>query len=199
MIVVVPSASLRTKLKLVCILLLAAVSACGVSSPTLADAIYDWSYNGTYTISGVMHPDIASGTLTTGAADGGGFLITGITGSYNGVSITGLAPVGTCCSPFPPFNDNILFPTSTALLSSGGLGFMTAGYNVELYYDPTLNPGPYGALRSIAPDLAFSSGAFKITGPFPRVPGPVVGGGLPGLVLVGGLLAWWRHRSRIAA
>jgi hypothetical protein len=147
-----------------------------------------------------------SGFLTTGAAINNhgrlGNLITDLTGIWNGLTITGLLPTDPN-NPLYFFNDNELFPLNPArptlgFLSVAGIGFLLSdGTGVNLFYERSSLS--YFALASTFPLsetlLGGSFGNFTVT----SVPCPIVGAGLPGLVLASsGLLGWWRRRKATA-
>src|SRR5262245_32290649 len=95
----------------------AAVLSCAFSAGSANAATFSWSYLGFQCGICFGSPlDVGSGTLTTGALVGpSAFLITDVTGTWNGFTITGIIP------PFPD-------PSSI-------------GNNNVLYLSP--NPGPF--------------------------------------------------------
>jgi hypothetical protein len=77
----------------------------------------------------------ASGLLTTDPISGGTYLVEGITGtSFDGQAITGLAPTNTIGS-----NDNLLYPT-TPFLDTTGVAYFTASGTVFIRFNG-LTPG----------------------------------------------------------
>jgi len=94
---------------------------------------YDFSFSGS---------DVGSGVFTTAATGTPGkFLITGVTGTADGSTITGVVPAGTFPSLYP--SDNLLYDPAVinppnqdpAELDLTGVSFMTAsGTNYNLYY-----------------------------------------------------------------
>jgi len=121
-----------------------------IGAPSAFADTFSWSYTpGT-------GPDTGgSGTVTATNEGGGAFLVTGISGTWDGSSITALLAagnyyspgdtvppatytLGTCCES--PANDNILFlpPGSVPGFSSGyldlaGLGFAVGTEYVNIY------------------------------------------------------------------
>jgi PEP-CTERM motif len=158
-----------------------------LASPAFADT-FSWSYSG--------GTDSGSGTFTaTPSGTPGQELITGITGTFDGSSITSLLGDGGCCSS--PADDNVLiYPANPAYLDINGVGFgfMAGVVDVNIYYcntsaGCTLGSG-YSVLMapaSMAPGggvvLTSENGTFNVVS---RTPEPatllMLGTGLVGLV-----------------
>jgi hypothetical protein len=120
--------------------MLAVAAVALMPSPARAGTIA-WSYSGDFD-NNAATPDSGGGLLTYSAIGGGEFLVTGISGTFDGAAITSLLTVGTCCSP--PNNDNLLYLGGGPLLDLGGIAFSTAGADFNLYY------GNFGGLTQMA-------------------------------------------------
>ncbi len=126
--------SLRCRFKFV----LAAIVAMLLTVPANASKLWDWHY----TASGIT----GSGTLTTLDTPNanGGYLITGITGTRNGITIRGLRAPGTSIPGNEPYVvDNLVFKGPGPQLTSHGFGFSISGgtYSNPFYADFLPTPG----------------------------------------------------------
>ena len=114
-----------------------------------ASLIWDWNY----ARDGVL----ASGTFTTDdIPSGSGFyLISGITGTRNGETITGLQPTGTPIPGNEPFAvDNLVSPNGPQL-THNGFGFATSGGNyANPFFADFSSPAQYLEFFSVPPFTA---------------------------------------------
>jgi hypothetical protein len=165
----------------------ALVGAClsfGSALPAHADSFL-WSYENSEGIT------IGNGQLQT-ALDNNSLIVTTIGGIWEGSSITGLSDELN--------SDNLYFPATT-FLDGQGLSFTISSGVVNIKLSSPGSPfDSYSAVISDGATLRTISGTFNDAAV--PVPGPIVGAGLPGLILAcGGFLAWAcrRKTAQIAA
>ena len=150
----------------------------------MAALLWNWSYSGT----GVS----ASGTFTTDVApDGAGFYqIVGITGTDNGVTITGLQPTGTAIPGNEPFAVDNLVSAAAPQLTGNGFGFsLTNGDYANPFYTGSgyheyLSVPPY--VKGAGPETPVSFSAAVVPEPSTALLMLV---GLAGLVRFGRVLS----------
>ncbi len=155
---------------------LALMSVAAMTAPmdqAAGSLIWDWSYSDV----GV----VASGTFTTNDIPyGSGFyLITDITGTQNGETITGLQPAGTPIPGNEPFPVDNLIRLNTPQLTIDGFGYATSGGNfsnpffasflsspgyLEFFSAPPFTPGAMGPEDSELP-ISFSASLTTVPEP----------------------------------
>lgn len=113
--------------------LLAVPALLSFTTPAAA-SVFAWDFTGSgYTASGTLTTNdsnsIANPLPCATCADGPGFLVTGITGTINGSTITGVAALNSFF-----FNDNRFYSqTSNGALDFAGLGFTTATNTYKIF------------------------------------------------------------------
>jgi len=156
------------------------VLACGSARADL----FDFSYSG----GGIT----ASGTLTATLQSGNTYLITGITGTNNGSSITGLLAPNTYYA-----NDNLLFYPAGGdnviggYVDSGGLGYQVGGFDYKLKEE---FDGSYAQIdNSLGHDG--ETNISEVTVSPDSAPAPIPGAGVLSYLLVMFGVAWRRREA----
>ncbi|MBV9222437.1 MAG: hypothetical protein JOY85_00290 [Acidobacteriaceae bacterium] len=164
-----------------------------IAATATASTLWQWEYSG----SGIT----ASGTFTTVESPdkNGGYLITSITGTRNGIIITGLQAPGTSIPGNEPYTvDDLVFLGPGPQLTSGGFGFSTSdGTYANPFYARFLPTPGYLEFFSTPPFTGgtFGPGNSELPVQFSATPVPTPEPATFGLVL--GALAWARVRRQL--
>src|SRR5215470_11964623 len=154
------------------------------AAPATASTLWNWRYFG----SGVD----ASGTITTldSPDASGGFLITAITGTRNGETITALQPAGSSIPGNEPFHvDNLVFLGPGLQLTGDGFGFSTSTGAAANPFFADFLPVPGYLEFASRPASGGGLDTFEVPVQFVATPVPepsaylLVAGGLVGFVL----------------
>jgi hypothetical protein len=164
-------------------LVAAVLVSCGFVGSARA-LVFDFSYSGGSGINAVS----GSGEFITGNT-GSPYTVTGVTGLANGIAITGVSSYASA--------DNLLYYPGSHYVDFSGISFSTSngdkwglGWTGSNYGIAEFFKDPNGYCCGVNP-LSFT--VTQVSG----APGPIAGGGLPGLLLtIGGLFVWWRNRRK---
>jgi hypothetical protein len=119
-----------------------------------ATLTFDWTLTGpSASLGGVPFPGSGTITATTSA---GGDLVTAITGTVGGSTITGLTTFNG--------SDNLVFPIGTTFLDTKGIAFTTAaGQNIDIFSFFAQGTPPSGNAYGELATNGFGVGTFTLT------------------------------------
>jgi hypothetical protein len=156
---------------------------CGFAASAQA-LVFDFSYSGGSGKGAVS----GSGEFITSSTSSP-YSVTGVTGFANGIAVTGISSYAGA--------DNLLYDPASHYVDFSGISFSTSNGDA---WGIGWTGSSYGIAEFFKDPLGLCCGtypiSFTVTPAVHGAPGPIAGGGLPGLLLAGGGLLWWRSRRK---